>query len=174
MLISSGTWNCIGFINSTLYQRQPSAQKGQNHNDTYCQTWPTMIAASQGQPRSQTIVATPTPSRASGGGSRSSPNPQPTTGRTTPNPISSQPPAPTGQVTQQSPLLRFLLLTWLGNTIAAMGLLVAVASLILTTYSSVVQIAATKWSARNDAIQACLAAAVCRPGHAWQPFLAIC
>lgn len=59
---------------------------------------------------------------------------------------------------QQSRLIRFLFATWLGNAIAGIGLLAAIATLGLTAYSSIIQIQATKWSMQNEALQSCLAA----------------
>ena len=56
----------------------------------------------------------------------------------------------------QRPFLNFFLATWLGNLIAGIGLIIGLASLALTAYSSAVQVIFNRWTAKNDALQSCL------------------
>ena len=56
----------------------------------------------------------------------------------------------------RSPILRFLVATWLGNILAGIGLLVT--ALVLAAYSLVLQVMSTRWSLRNDALQSCISA----------------
>ena len=58
----------------------------------------------------------------------------------------------------QSRIIRFLLATWLGNAIALIASVIAIITLILTAYSSILQIMALKWGMQNEALQSCLAA----------------
>ena len=58
----------------------------------------------------------------------------------------------------RSPVLRFLVATWLGNILAGIGLLIALAALGIGAYSVVLQVVSTRWSLKNDALQSCMAA----------------
>ena len=55
-------------------------------------------------------------------------------------------------------IIQFLISTRYGNIIAIAGLVIAFLSLILAAYSGVILALATKWTARNDALQSCLTA----------------
>lgn len=57
---------------------------------------------------------------------------------------------------QHNKLLRFLFHTWCGNFIAALTLRIAIAGLSVSTFSSILQAIAAKWTASNDALQACI------------------
>ena len=58
----------------------------------------------------------------------------------------------------RSPVLRFLVATWLGNILTGIGLLIALAALGIGAYSVVLQVVSTRWSLKNDALQSCMAA----------------
>ena len=66
--------------------------------------------------------------------------------------------AAASQVPTRRAVLRFLLATWVGNLIAALALVVAILALGLSAYSSAIQAIVAKWSAKNDALQSCIAA----------------
>lgn len=65
--------------------------------------------------------------------------------------------APTSS--HRHPVLAFLLSTRLSNLLAGAGLLVAILTLVLSTYSSVVQVVTARWSNLDNALQACIALA---------------
>jgi hypothetical protein len=56
----------------------------------------------------------------------------------------------------RSPMLRFLVATWLGNILAGLGLLATFAALASAMYSVVLQVITPRWSMRNDALQSCI------------------
>ena len=62
------------------------------------------------------------------------------------------------QTSERKTLLQYFTNTGLGNVLGALGIAIAIASLGQTAYASAVQVVTTKWSARNDAFESCVAA----------------
>ncbi|KAF2717370.1 hypothetical protein K431DRAFT_297851 [Polychaeton citri CBS 116435] len=59
----------------------------------------------------------------------------------------------------RSPLAQWLFSTWIGNIVGLVGVILAFFSICLALYLGVTQTQGLRWSMRNDALQACLAAA---------------